>query len=106
MDLDGWYSTEFSQARDRVAHIETSVLAEEVILFDSRTTLVSCRRPEEKEGLTSVGNTSIALGVFEDVHDGDEPQVRVETGEYFVVWPGGAPRVYRFGVESDIPRRH
>ncbi|WP_152347888.1 hypothetical protein [Brevibacterium sp. CFH 10365] len=106
MDLDGWYSTEFSQARNRVAHFETSVLAEEAILFDPRTTLVSCRRPEEKEGLTPVGNTSIALGVFEDVQDGDEPQVRVETGEYFVVWPGDVPRVYRFGVESDESRRH
>ncbi|WP_350271089.1 hypothetical protein AAFP32_06295 [Brevibacterium sp. CBA3109] len=106
MDLVGWYSTEFSQARNQVAHIESSMLASEMILFDSQTTLVSCRRPEEKEGLTSVGNTSVALGVFEDVLDGDEPQVRVETGEYFVVWPGGVPRVYRFGGESDGPRRH
>lgn len=109
-NLEGWYSTEFSQALTRVTHMETSALDGEAILFDSRTTLISCRRPEGKEGLTPVRKTSIALGVFEDVQDGDEPQVRVETGEYFVVWPGSIPRLYRFGVDTmghgDIDAAH
>lgn len=102
MDLDAWYSTEFSGALTRVIHIETSAVDEEAILFDRRTTLISCRRPEEKEGLAQVGNSSVALGVFEDAQSEDEPQVRLETGEYFVVWPGETPRVFRFGVD---PRR-
>lgn len=99
MDIHEWYSTEFRDALARVIHVETAMLDGEAILFDRRTTLVSSRKPEEKEGLTPVGETSIALGVFEDVHGGDEPQVRVETGEYFVVWPGDAPRMFRFGTE-------
>lgn len=97
-DLDEWYSEVFSEVLNRVTHIETSALDEQAILFDSRTTLVSCRKPEKKEGLTPVGTTLIALGVFEDVYDGDEPQVRLETGEYFVLWPGDAPRVFFFGA--------
>jgi hypothetical protein len=56
--------------------------------------------PEGKEGLSPVDGTSIALGVFEDVQGEDEPQVRIETGEYFVVWPGEDPRVLRFGIEE------
>ncbi|OHU75759.1 hypothetical protein BKG84_26955 [Mycobacteroides chelonae] len=100
MDVDGWYSAEFSGALARVVHIETSALDGEAILFDRRTALISCRRPEEKDGLVPVGNTSIALGVFYDAPDADGPQVRIETGEYFVVWPGDAPRVFRFGVNS------
>ncbi|WP_157412922.1 hypothetical protein [Aeromicrobium sp. Root236] len=102
MDIGGWYSAEFRDALARVTHIESAVLDREAILFDRRTTLASSRGPEEKEGLTPVGETSIALGVFEDVLGGDQPQVRVETGEYFVVWPGEAPRVFRFGVAQTV----
>lgn len=98
MDIDGWYSIEFSQALARVTHTETSALDGRAILFDSRTTLISCRKPEEKEGLSPVGSTTISLGVFEDVHDGEEPRVRVETGEYFVIWPGDEPRIFHFGA--------
>lgn len=99
MDLESWYSAEFSETLTRVIHIETSALDDEAILFDLRTTLISCRRPEEKEGLAPIRDTSIALGVFEDVRGGDEPEVRIEVGEYFVVWAGGAPRVFRFGID-------
>ncbi|MGL5827040.1 MAG: hypothetical protein ACRCYU_19835 [Nocardioides sp.] len=100
MPTDEWYSREFGEALARVIHIETGVLDGEAILFDRRTTLVSSRKPEEKQGLTPVAETSIALGVFDDVVGGAKPQVRVETGEYLVVWPGGDPRVLRFGIES------
>lgn len=99
MDSDAWYSTEFSKALNRVIHIETSALDEEAILFDRRTTLISCRRPAVKDGLAQIANTSIAFGVFEDAQSEDKPQVRIETGEYFVVWPGEAPRVFHFGVD-------
>ena len=95
-DIHGWYSTEFRRALERVTHIETAVLDNEAFLFDRRSTLSACRKPEEKEGLDAVAGTSIALGVFEDVQDGDVPKVRLETGEYFVVWPGDAPHVIRF----------
>lgn len=101
MDLNSWYSNEFSEAVTRVIHIETSALNDEAILFDARTTLVSYREPEEKEGLSPVGGTSIALGAFDDVQEGDEPQVRLEVGEYFVVWPGVDPRVYGFGTDPN-----
>ena len=101
-DVHDWYSIEFRESLDRVTHIETATLDSEAILFDRRSTLSSCRKPEEKEGLSPVAGTSIALGVFEDVHDGDEPQVRIETGEYFSVWPGDAPRVSRFGAEPTV----
>lgn len=101
MDVDGWYSTEFATVLSRVTHVETSALDAQAILFDRRTTLNSCRKPEEKEGLAPVGSTSIALGVFADVQESDEPQVRLEVGEYFVVWSGEAPRVIYFGVEGD-----
>lgn len=96
-DLATWYSTGFAEALTRVTHLETSALDDEAILFDSRTTVMSCRRPEEKVSLAPVGRTAIALGVFEDVQDSDEPQVRIETGEYFVVWPGEDPHVFHFG---------
>ena len=96
MDLHDWYSTEFRGALARVTHIETGALDSEAILFDRRSTLTSCRQPEEKDGLTPIAGTSIALGVFEDAQGHDEPQVRIETGEYFVVWAGDAPRVHRF----------
>jgi len=99
-DLKDWYSIELRDALERVTHIETGVLDAEALLFDRRKTLVSCRKPEDKEGLAPVDGTTIALGVFEDVQGGDEPQVRIETGEYFVVWPGEDPRVIRFGTPS------
>lgn len=101
LDIDTWYSPEFSDKLGRVLHLETVALDEEAILFDRRTTLVSCRKPAEIEHLTPVGATSIALGLFNDVHDAEEeePQVRLEAGEYFVVWPGDAPRVTLFGVD-------
>ncbi|KXF54878.1 hypothetical protein AXA44_39740 [Rhodococcus sp. SC4] len=96
MDLQDWYSTEFREALDSVTHIETGVLDSEAILFDRRSTLAQYRKPEEKDGLIPVEGTSIAVGVFEDVQGEDEPQVRIETGEYFVVGAGDAPRVHRF----------
>ncbi len=99
--LNAWYSPEFSELLARVIHIPTSMLDEEVILFDRRTTLTSCRGPEAKKGLAAVGDTSIALGVFEDLYDGDEPKVRLEVGEYFVAWPGEAPRVIHFGSDPE-----
>ncbi|WP_152647950.1 hypothetical protein [Demequina sediminicola] len=95
-DSDGWYSSGFREVLRTVSHFETSVLSGEAILFDGRTTLNVCRAPEKKEGLVPVAGTSIAVGVFEDVQGGDEPQVRVEVGEYFVVWPGDASKVIRF----------
>ena len=101
-DIHEWYSIEFREALERVTHIETGVLDAEAILFDRRSTLTSCRKPEQKEGLSPVEDTSIALGVFEDVQGGDEPQVRIETGEYFAVWPGDAPRMFRFGAEPVV----
>lgn len=96
-DLDDWCSIEFRDALNRVTHIETGVLDGEAFLFDRRSTLISCRKPEQKEDLFPVDGTSIALGVFDDVQDEGEPQVRLETGEYFVVWPGETPCLYRFG---------
>lgn len=96
---DDWYSAASQDAVRLVSHIETSMLDDSAILFDRRTTLKSCRAPETKEGLVPVENTSIAVGVFEDV-DGGEPQVRVETGEYFVTWPGEEPWVIRFSATS------
>lgn len=96
LDLDEWYSIDFQDALSRVTHIESAALSNEAILFDRRDTLVSYRRPETKEGLNRVEGTSIALGVFEDVVGQREPQVRVETGEVFVIWRGEAPRIQRF----------
>lgn len=98
IDLDNWYSTEFKDTLARVTHIETGALDGEAILFDRRSTLASCRQPEEKDGLTPVEGTSIAVGVFEDVQSQDEPQIRIETGEYFVLWTGDAPRIHRFAT--------
>lgn len=95
-DIDDWYSAEFRQSLSRVTLYETAALDNEAILFDRRTALVSCRQPEEKSGLTPIEGTSIALGVFEDVRDEKAPQVRIETGEFFVVWRSEAPRVHRF----------
>ena len=100
-DLDDWYSREFQKALLRVQHIETSALEEEAILFDRRQALASYRFPEEKVGLTPVDGTSIALGVFEDVSDAPEPQVRIETGEIFVVWGGEVPSIRRFALQPN-----
>jgi hypothetical protein len=106
-ELDEWYSVEFRDVLQRVTHIETAALDHEAVLFDRRSTLCSSREPEDKPGLVPVDGTFLALGVFEDVPDENEPQVRVETGEYFVVWPGGAPNVVFFAVDlaktADIP---
>ncbi|GAB3595115.1 hypothetical protein GCM10027580_18300 [Corynebacterium faecale] len=99
-DQDAWYSPAFHEALEGVTHIQCSSLKGEAFLFDRRTTLMSCRKPEEKEDLDPVGETSIALGVFDDVEGGDKPQVRLETGEYFIVWPGATPRVIHFGDET------
>ncbi|WP_138998949.1 hypothetical protein [Rhodococcus zopfii] len=96
MDRHDWYTSEFRTALARVTHIETGALDSEAILFDRRSTIVGCRRPEGKDGLTPVEGTAIAMGVFEDVRGQDEPQVRIEAGELFVVWAGDAPRIYRF----------
>ncbi|MDW4572619.1 hypothetical protein R8Z57_07495 [Microbacterium sp. M3] len=95
-DLADWYSSDFRRDLEVVTHVETGMLDNEAILFDRRSSLSSIRRPEDKDGLSRVEGTSIALGVFEDVDDDLEPQVRVEAGEYFVVWAGAAPRVVRF----------
>jgi hypothetical protein len=101
-DLGAWYSDDFREILERVTHIETAVLDNEAILFDRRSTLSSSRHPEEKDGLSPVEGTSISLGVFEDVSEAAEgPELRVETGEYFVVWPGEQPRVLRFRQEPD-----
>ena len=102
-DLHEWYSSEFQEALGRVTHIESSVLDGEVLLFDRRATLSSSRKPEDKGGLSPVPGTSIALGIFEDLHGADEPQVRIQAGEYFVVWPREIPRLFRFGTEPAIP---
>lgn len=96
IDIDEWCSIEFSESRSRVTHVETVALDNEAILFDRRAALISCRRPEQKNGLTPIEGTSIALGVFEDVQVEKEPQVRIETGEFFVVWRSEGPRIHRF----------
>lgn len=96
MDIDDWYSTEFRESLSRVTHVETAALDNEAILFDRRSALISCRQPEEKNGLTPIEGTSIAMGVLEDVQGEKEPQVRIETGEFFVVWRSEAPCVHRF----------
>lgn len=102
LDDDDWYAAEFREALAKVVHIETSALDGEAILFDRRSALVSCRRPEEKIGLDPILNTSVAFGVFEDVAGEGEPQVRIETGEYFVIWQVDTPRVFRFGDKPGL----
>ncbi|ORL92520.1 hypothetical protein FNU77_04260 [Prescottella equi] len=101
MDDHDWYSTDFRQALARVTHIETGGLDGEAVLFDRRSTLALCRKPEEKDGLMPVEGTSIAVGVFEDVEGQDEPQVRIETGEYFTVWAGDEPKIHWFASPPD-----
>lgn len=99
-EFDRWYSTEFKAALESVTHIETRVLDNEAFLFDRRTTLTFRQAPADKEGLMHVEGTSLALGVFEDVQEPDEPTVRIETGQHFSVGRGDDPRLYRFGGES------
>ena len=101
MDIDEWYSSDFQQVLARVTHVEASALEEEeAILFDRRTALMSCRRPEEKEGLRAVEGTTVALGVFQDVQGESEPHVRIETGEFFVVWRNEAGGIFRFAPDA------
>ena len=95
-DLTDWYSKEFQDSLKAVRHVESGVLDDEAWLFDQRNSVLSYRVPERKEGLYPVDGTSIALGVFEDVDGGDEPEVRIETGEHFVVFRGESPDVRRF----------
>lgn len=107
MDIDEWYSTDFQQSLTRVTHVETAALEEEAILFDRRTALASCRRPEAKEGLAPIEGTSIALGVFEDVQGETEPQVRIETGEFFVVWRSEEGSIFKFAsADTASPINH
>lgn len=96
LDFDEWRSRELADAIKAVRRIETSALEDEAILFDIRTSIRSVREPETKDGMKPVDGTMIAMGVFDDVVDSDEPEVRVESGEYFVVWQGPRPRVARF----------
>jgi hypothetical protein len=104
IDIDEWFSTDFQQSLTRVTHVETAALEEEAILFDRRTALASCRRPEEKDGLAPVEGTTIALGVFEDVQWEGEPQVRIETGEFFIVWRNEPRGIFRFAsAETATP---
>jgi len=95
-DHRGWYESSFKKLLARVSVVETAVLENEAFLFDARSTLVSRREPEAKAELEPIDGATIALGVFEDVDREREPHVRIETGEYFVVWPGSAPSVLRF----------
>jgi hypothetical protein len=98
-ELNSRYPNEFSDAFHLMTHIETSILEDEAIIFDARTSLVTYREPLEREGLTPVSDTSIAVGVFDDASDGPTPRVRVEIGEYFTVWPGVSPCVYRIDTD-------
>lgn len=102
-DLQEWYDADMRKILDRITVIETAVLDQEAFLFDPRTTLLSRREPEEKAGLDTVEGTTISLGVFDDAKSEGEPQVRIETGEYFVVWAGEDPRVIRFGNGTESP---
>lgn len=104
LDIDEWRSSDLAEALNLVTRIETSALDTEAILFDPRHSIRSVRRPEEKPGLDPVEPTMIAVGVFEDVQGKQEPEVRVEAGEYFVLWPGRQPRVEIFADGSDSHR--
>jgi hypothetical protein len=101
-EIGEWYSNEFTETLKKVTHLETGVLETEAFLFDRRSSLRCYRVPEEKEGLSPVEGTSIAVGVFEDVHEAEEPKVRIESGEYFVLWPADEPKIYKFGDQSDV----
>jgi hypothetical protein len=100
LDIEDWYSPEFRASLSRVAHIETAALDDEAILFDRRRAATSCRLPETKYGLAPVEGTTLALGIFEDVQEKNEPQVRIETGEFFVVWASDGSHVYRFATPA------
>jgi hypothetical protein len=104
MDIGEWPSAEFRQALSRVTHIETAALENEVILFDRRA-VTSKRRPEVKDRLSPVEGTSISLGVFEDVKGQGEPQVRIEAGEYLVVWAAEARHIFRYGKSAPADAR-
>ncbi len=100
--LDGdWYAEDFQESLRELTCIETPVLEEEAILFDSRSSVVSTRAAEPKDGLSRVPDTTVAVGVFEFVGENDEPQVRVEVGEVLALSPGSAPHVHRFGWLTD-----
>ena len=88
------YPDDLAEALSRVTCIETGALDAEAVLFDRRTTLRSFHGPESGEGISAVEGTAIALGFFEEV---DESVLRVDAGECFLIWPGEAPRVFRFG---------
>lgn len=96
------YPDDVADAVSRFTCIETGALDDEAILFDRRTTLRSFRAPEEGEGISPVEGTAIALGFFEDV---DGSVVRIEAAERFLIWPGAAPRVFRFGPGSGEAQR-
>lgn len=99
-DMEVWYSPDFRESLSKVSHYETAALEDEAILFDRRSALISYREPEEKTGLTPIAGASIALGVFEDVHGEKEPQVRIETGEFFVVWGSEVSGIHRFALDT------
>jgi len=86
-----------AEALDRLTLVETGALDDGAIVFDRRTTLRCHREPERREGLSPVGGTQLALGVFDDVRDRDGSRVRVQVAELLVAAPGEAPRVFRFG---------
>ena len=98
--LDQGHPADVTEALDRATCIETGALDDEAILFDVRSTLSSSRRPAEKDGLSQVDGTSIALGVFDD---GDGRGVRVEAGEHFLIRAGENPRVFRLGARDAQP---
>ncbi|WP_372969801.1 hypothetical protein [Microbacterium sp.] len=103
-NLDEWYDEELRMLLGRVTVIETAVLEDEAFFFDSRTTLLSCREPEQKADLYPVPGTTIALGVFEDAKSEGEPTVRIETGEHFVIWRGERPKVTSFRNSAEVTR--
>lgn len=58
---------------------------EQVLIVDLDLAPALRREAEEKDGLEEVAGADVAVGIFEDVPwdpDGDEPKVRVETGEW------------------------
>jgi len=104
-NLEEWYTASFRETLSGITHIQVSGLEDEAILFERRS-LLSCRRPEEKEALAPVSGTSLAIGVFDGVEDdpAKEPQVRIETGEFFAVWRVETGRVFWFGnpTQSEV----
>lgn len=99
-NLDHWWTTEVQQALSQITLIESAALEDELLLF-SPADFESLRQPEAKQGLTSIADTQVALGVFEDVTGMPRPHVRVESGEKFVVWPRpGAAVRYLHGTNT------